>query len=557
MHVSHRMDNAFQKLGRYLIVDEIAKGGMATVYRAKLIGVEGFEKEVAVKKILPYWSHQKEFINMLIDEAKILVHLEHTNIVQVIELAKEKNTFFIVMEFVKGYDLRKITNKLKELNQTLPLNLACYIIKKTCKGLGFAHSRTTQDNRALNIVHRDISPQNILIGLDGSVKVTDFGIAKILGKTTETAAGALKGKFSYMSPEQALGSHINHVSDIFSLGSVFYELVFLKKAFDGSSDLETINKVKNSCVPIPKKTHPALKKILNKSLKKNPDKRFQSTLEMRQAIKKFEASHGLYADQDELSKFLNKLFENEISEFTKKGRLIKTKTPTVITAIKKKNNENSNLTVIEPDTIVDSKIIQNVLAKPRLEEDTTMPLKLRLYSPLDVIHRPKTVMFQLNKTQKNIIAAMVFIIFLGIVFLEISHKPETRTETEIEIEVETKQATPIELIRLPSKSPIKHQTANILQPPDPLRPMPNALRPTSLETGLLKVTARPWGRVKISDGKAAPTPFIFKTSIGKQTVSVTYPPLNKTLRKEIRLSQRKLIHCRATFNRIKSYMVCK
>src|SRR5687767_6952669 len=147
---------AFQKLGRYLLMGEIASGGMATVYRGKLLGIEGFEKDVAIKKILPVWSHNKEFVDMLIDEAKVLVHLHHNNIVQVIELGRESESFFIVMEFVDGFDLKKILTRLKQDNQTLPLELCLYLTREICLGLEFAHTRKNRNNQPLSIVHRDI-----------------------------------------------------------------------------------------------------------------------------------------------------------------------------------------------------------------------------------------------------------------------------------------------------------------------------------------------------------------------------------------------------------------
>ncbi len=234
------MSIAAQKLGRYIIIEEIATGGMATIYRAKLIGAAGFEKEVAIKKILSYWTHQKEFVDMLIDEAKTLVHLHHNNIVQVFELAKEADNYFVVMEFVKGWDLKKIINQLKQQNKKFPRELCLFIVKEICQGLQFAHTRKNSQGEDLQIVHRDISPQNILISREGNVKIADFGIAKIRGKSSETITGVLKGKFSYMSPEQARGEDVDARSDVFALGLLFFELLYGKKCFTGKNDLEIL-----------------------------------------------------------------------------------------------------------------------------------------------------------------------------------------------------------------------------------------------------------------------------------------------------------------------------
>lgn len=301
------MAHAFQRLGRYLINREIASGGMATVYRATLIGVEGFEKEVAIKKIQPFWSHKQEFIKMLIDEAKILVHLNHDNIVRVIELGKEKEAYFIVMEYVDGFDLKKILKKMNAQGQTLDKPLVCHIMKEICRGLTFAHTRRNQNGEFLNIIHRDISPQNILIGFEGEVKITDFGIAKILGKTKDTQTGTLKGKFSYMSPEQALGQEVDQRTDVFSLGLIFYEMIFGKKCFDGENDLEILEKVKAARVVYPLQSDAFLTLILKKSLCKDMSKRYQTVDEFLRDVESFENCLNKRAHAQDLKSLLQNL----------------------------------------------------------------------------------------------------------------------------------------------------------------------------------------------------------------------------------------------------------
>lgn len=298
---------AFQKLGRYLILQEIAKGGMAVIYRAKLLGVEGFEKEVAVKKILPFWSQNEEFISMLIDEAKILVHLHHPNIVQVIELGKEDDSYFIVMEFVNGFDLRSLMRNLQKQDQKLPLELLVYITKQICLGLDFAHNKT-HFGENLHLVHRDISPQNILVGKEGEVKITDFGIAKTTQKSTQTQTGVLKGKFSYMSPEQALGEKIDHQTDIFALGVLFYELLFEHKCFDGNNDFEIIEKVKRAEITYPEDLADELRVILERSLAVNKKERYQDVIEFYQDLENLEATFSKKAYSRDLQKFLQNHF---------------------------------------------------------------------------------------------------------------------------------------------------------------------------------------------------------------------------------------------------------
>lgn len=304
---------AFQKLGRYILLSEIASGGMATVFRAKLLGIEGFEKEFAVKKILPHWSHNREFVDMLIDEAKVLVHLHHNNIVQVFELGKEGESYFIAMEFVDGFDLRKILNHMKKSGQRLPLDLVLYIMKQICLGLDFAHTRKGRDQKPLNIIHRDISPQNILISLEGEVKITDFGIARVVGKSSQTATGVLKGKFSYMSPEQALGKDIDQRTDLFALGVVFYEMVFGEKCFDGRNDLEIIEKVKNVEVSYSQDTLEPVRHILIKAMSPQREARFQSAREFHEALATLEREVGQTSYSHHLKDLLECEFAGEIA----------------------------------------------------------------------------------------------------------------------------------------------------------------------------------------------------------------------------------------------------
>ncbi|MBU0504804.1 MAG: serine/threonine-protein kinase [bacterium] len=582
------MANAFQKLGRYLIMREIAKGGMATIYQAKLVGIEGFEKNVAIKKILPFWSHQQEFIDMLIDEAKILVHLQHNNIVQIFELAKEKETYFIVMEFVNGFDLRSLTNKLKSCEQQIPLNLVCFIIKEICKGLDFAHTRQTADNRNLNIVHRDISPQNILVSREGCVKITDFGIAKIMGKSAETAAGALKGKFSYMSPEQALGNEVNHLTDIFALGALFYELLFLKKCFDGRNDLSIIEKVKCSQVNFPHNINESVKEILIKALSKDIANRFQSARDMLHAIKAVEKKLKLHADHDDLREFLTANFSHEIhtnvlreSSFNEKTSLytqskVLKEIPKTITR---------SLTIIEPDTIIDNSIISNlsIMTTNSLATNAkqkTRPQALQQHDPInivyqrqnnlpirhDIVTRLKQSWLIAKKTslvpRTHSLFIAFFLCYLSLMSMNIMiyasprHEPLTVTPQDIkplaayfpqwprqagDIALESNRNNPFD-----DKALARSKSLNLIE---------TITKPLSY--GLVKITARPWGQARMSNGKSGATPTTFRVPTGKQTITVTYPPNNKSVRKSIVVSKNALTHCKAAFNQKSGYMICK
>ena len=311
------MTTAFpQQFGRYFLVDKIASGGMAEIFQAKLIGVEGFEKTVVIKRIHPFWSERRDFIAMLVDEAKLLVHLNHPNIVQVYELGREGETYFIAMEFVEGVDLRQLQNRLKSLGRSLPPEIACAIVVESLKGLHYAHDRCLKDRGRLDIVHRDVSPQNILLSFEGEVKVTDFGIAKAMTQTHETQTGVLKGKYAYMSPEQAVGAPLDSRSDLFSVGIVLYELLFERRLFAGKNDLETLENVRLAQVPWPeesKNLFPGLPQVLLRALQVRPQDRYATAEDFAEDLESC-IPKELRAGRRKLAAFLEEVFAEEIQE---------------------------------------------------------------------------------------------------------------------------------------------------------------------------------------------------------------------------------------------------
>lgn len=378
---------AYQKLGRYYITHEIARGGMAVIYKAFLTGVSGFSKDVAIKQILPSWSVEQEFIDMLIDEAKVLVKLNHQNIVQIFELAKEEKSYYIVMEFVNGWDLRNIIRAAKKQKQKLPLKIITFILFEILKGLEFAHSLKDENGNSANLVHRDISPQNILVSRHGDVKITDFGIAKITGKTQNTATGILKGKFSYMSPEQALGQNIDHQTDIFALGCVLFEMLFSEKCFDEANDFATIEKVRNVDFKIPENSYPIeILEILKKCLHKNKADRFTDARELRKVLEQFIFHHELNSDQWDLENFLKDLFLDkwfELSSYTNTTPLFESEhaehaKETILENFQNHNentiveNQNFEETIFSAQTVIENTATQNSneLTKTQFEDKT-------------------------------------------------------------------------------------------------------------------------------------------------------------------------------------------
>src|SRR5882724_3566760 len=244
------------KFGNYLLLERIAVGGMAEVFVAKAFGVEGFERLLAIKKILPTMGEDAEFIHMFVDEARIAVQLSHANIVQVLELGKHDENLYIAMEYISGRDLRQLIERFRKREQSVPVPQACLIVAEVCEALDYAHRKRDASGKPLGIVHRDVSPQNVLVSFDGDVKLIDFGIAKAETRLQNTQSGILKGKFSYMSPEQVRGHPIDRRSDIFAAGVLLWELLCGRKLFSGESDFAVLEKVRKGDVPPPRSLSP-------------------------------------------------------------------------------------------------------------------------------------------------------------------------------------------------------------------------------------------------------------------------------------------------------------
>lgn len=299
--------------GRYRLIERIAQGGMAEIYRAEYNGDGGFRRTLAVKRILPQWSHDPQFRQMLQDEARLLVTLQHQNIVQIFELGDDDGIFYISMEYVDGVDMRTLLNTLRASGERLLPKFAYWMVNDVLRALGFAHSRVGPDGFSLGIVHRDVSPQNILIARHGEVKVVDFGIAKGRHRDVETTVGQLKGKFAYMSPEQARGEMIDSRSDIFSVGVMFFEMLTGARLFDGDSDLDVLHKVQEAVIPTgwEREVAPEIRAILRKSLKKNPDERFQTAEEMLAALSQYVARERCQIFGFEFAPTLERLFPKQ------------------------------------------------------------------------------------------------------------------------------------------------------------------------------------------------------------------------------------------------------
>ncbi|MCB9591567.1 MAG: protein kinase [Sandaracinaceae bacterium] len=299
--------------GKYQLLDLLARGGMAEVFKAKSHGVEGFEKILVIKRILPELSENPRFVEMFINEAKIAVTLSHANIVQVFDLGRADESYFIAMEYVAGYDLATVLARGLKNGRPMPQELAVYVVSELAKGLDYAHRRRDAQQRQLHIVHRDVSPQNVLISFEGEVKLTDFGIAKAALAVEEgTDAGVLKGKYAYMSPEQARGDEVDAQTDLYALGVVLYELLAgVNPFYDPRSTYETLRRVRDAdFIPVERRVPgiaDELASISARAMTADPAKRHPNAGALYEDLVQFLFSSGRRVGGHDLSEYLQEL----------------------------------------------------------------------------------------------------------------------------------------------------------------------------------------------------------------------------------------------------------
>jgi serine/threonine-protein kinase len=312
------MDGLPRRFGKYTLIRKLATGGMAELFLAIQKSVAGFEKLIVIKRILPSRTADHAFVEMLLHEARVAATLSHPNIVQVFDVGSVDGTYFIAMEHVHGEDLRSIVRQMKKKDVTeFPLEHALSIVLGMCAGLAYAHEKRDLDGTPLNIVHRDISPQNVVVTFTGDVKVVDFGIAKSDTRMEDTKNGRLKGKIPYMSPEQARGENIDWRSDIFAAGVLLFELTTGKRLFKGTSEYDTLKLIVERDYPLPSQArfgYPReLEVIVMRALAKDRDQRWQSAREMQAAIEEFVRRERLGVSTIALSQFMKGLFEDKLA----------------------------------------------------------------------------------------------------------------------------------------------------------------------------------------------------------------------------------------------------
>ncbi|RME23120.1 MAG: serine/threonine protein kinase, partial [Deltaproteobacteria bacterium] len=307
-----------ETFGKYRILGRIAVGGMAELYKARVEGEGGFHRTLALKRILPHLTSQQEFVDMLVEEAKVAGLLSHANIVQIMDLGQVDGTYYIAMEYVDGPDLGRILQRCREKTITLPVPHSVFLVIEVLKALEYAHHRRViRGGREvpLDIVHRDVSPANILVSFQGEVKLTDFGIAKASIKALQTVSGIIKGRFDYLAPEQAAGATPDRRADIFAVGVVLYECLTGRHPFRGQTEAATLDAIRegrfapaslvNADVPA------SLDVILERALAVDPTDRYQTATEMKEALDRFFHDAGFIFSHSTLAAFIKGLFPDD------------------------------------------------------------------------------------------------------------------------------------------------------------------------------------------------------------------------------------------------------
>jgi serine/threonine-protein kinase len=284
---------------RYTITERLDHGGMAEVFRGVAESMQGFKKSVAIKRILPNLTKNQKFVSMFLDEAKLSLFLQHANIVQVFDISKTPdNAYFLVMEYVDGCNLKSLIERQKQRNKRIELAHTIYVMIECCKALQYAHFlENPETNEPLGIVHRDISPPNILLSKNGEIKLVDFGLAKANSQIESTDPGVVKGKFSYLSPEAASGLDVDHRADVFAAGIILWEMFTGRRLFFGETDYQTVELVRQARVPsiaaLNPEVEPELEGIIRKALAKDVNDRFQSAADLGEALAQYLFSHRM------------------------------------------------------------------------------------------------------------------------------------------------------------------------------------------------------------------------------------------------------------------------
>ena len=311
------IDGIGEKLDRYELISEIASGGMATVFLARNVGVAGFQRLIAIKRLHPHLAKDPDFVDMFLDEARLAARIHHPHVVSIQEVGQNEHGYYLVMDYVEGATLGKLLTRAAREGRRIPADVAIRIMLDTLGGLHAAHELQDDDGQALEIVHRDVSPQNILLGADGVARLTDFGVARAEAKISITKTGQLKGKLAYMAPEQAQGKRVDRRADLFACGIVLWESLALRRLFKGDTDAEVLNKVLHEEIPglreATQSVSVALEAVVAKALARKPEDRYPTALAFADALEQVAKDQSMLASPRDLARCLDAFFGEELT----------------------------------------------------------------------------------------------------------------------------------------------------------------------------------------------------------------------------------------------------
>jgi serine/threonine protein kinase len=313
------MSDGVRRLGRFQIIGRLATGGMAEVYLALSGELPGFRTLIVLKRILPHLAQNRQFIGMFLDEARLAALLDHPNVVRIIEVGHDGEEYYLAMELVQGKPLSAVLRKAAREKRPPSPALAAYIMAQAASGLGYAHALTDGDGRPLGVVHRDVSPQNVLLSFEGAVKLIDFGVARAFGRVAHTSPGGLKGKIEYMSPEQASAEDVDHRADVFALGIVLWEVLTGRRLYRRETELATMRAILDDPIPRPSEVAdvpPELEAVVMRALRKKREGRFSSAHEMAQALERYAFSQEGFSPV-QLATYMKGLFASEFLQWRK------------------------------------------------------------------------------------------------------------------------------------------------------------------------------------------------------------------------------------------------
>lgn len=310
--------NHRQRLDRYELVGELASGGMATVFLGRIGGVGGFQRFVAIKRLHPHLASEQEFVEMFVDEARLAASIHHPNVVPILDIGASDHGYYLVMEYVEGDTLARLLARAASKGERLPMPIALRVILDTLAGLHAAHELRDENDALLGLVHRDVSPQNILVGIDGTSRITDFGVAHASSRLSTTRGGQLKGKLAYMAPEQARGQGVDRRADVFAMGTVLWEVLAGRRLFKADSDAETLNRVLFEGIPRIREIDPGLPSALDavaaRALEREPEQRYATCAELSDALERAARATRLVASARDVASYVKETIGDDIQQ---------------------------------------------------------------------------------------------------------------------------------------------------------------------------------------------------------------------------------------------------